>query len=262
MEWMELRARASDRAPKDGVEMGGQLLAPLSNQWQFALLALIVVMGALVWRAHRQVSKLAATANQMNQELQRLARTTDDISRGTTNTEHTLINNLQEYRMAMGNASLYREYLQKLGVAPAGDVEPILEAISDGAMAVSRDGKVLYVNRVLMQSTGISAGSSLQELVDLHLVRGFGGASLTVSMLPITDVLRGETVTGALLRLRPEGGSDDVILSLNGCPARDVAGRVVAAIVVARQVSEEMAMAIEVRRLAEESRAPERTPVG
>jgi len=230
------------------------LLEPLSDQWQISLFALVLVMGAMIWRAHRQVSKLAGMSTAMHQEIQRLARTVDEIVGLATNTEHTLIANLAEYRMAMGNTSTYRDYLQKLGVAPAGDIEPILEAITDGAMAVSKDGRLLYVNKILTESTGISAGSSLEELVERYAIRTFDEESMTVEGLPVTRVLRGETLNGVLLRLRPEGAQRDVILSVNGCPARDVLGRVVAAIVVAKQVSEEIAMAIEVRRLGEVER--------
>ena len=234
--------------------MDPSLLEPLSDQWQISLFALVLVMGAMIWRAHRQVSKLAGMSTAMHQEIQRLARTVDEIVGLATNTEHTLIANLAEYRMAMGNTSTYRDYLQKLGVAPAGDIEPILEAITDGAMAVSKDGRLLYVNKILTESTGISAGSSLEELVERYAIRTFDEESMTVEGLPVTRVLRGETLNGVLLRLRPEGAQRDVILSVNGCPARDVLGRVVAAIVVAKQVSEEIAMAIEVRRLGEVER--------
>ena len=231
-----------------------QLLEPLSDQWQISLFALVVVMGAMIWRAHRQVSKLSEMSRSMHEEIQRLAKTADEIAGLATNTEHTLVANLAEYRMAMGNTSAYRDYLQKLGVAPAGDVEPILEAISDGAMAVSRDGKVLYANRILTATTGIDAGPTLVDLVDHLDIRSFDGAPMRVDDLPVSRVLRGDTVNGVLLRLRTEGRPDDVILTVNGCPARDVLGKVVAAIIVARQVSEEIAMAMEVRRRTDEER--------
>jgi len=42
-----------------------------------------------------------------------------------------------------------------------------------------------------------------------------------------------------------------VILAVNGCPVRDVLGRVVAAVMVARPISEEVALAIEVRKATE-----------
>ena len=43
-----------------------------------------------------------------------------------------------------------------------------------------------------------------------------------------------------------------MILSINGQPARDPSGKVVAAVMLARPISEEVAMAIEVRRISED----------
>src|SRR6266487_2843192 len=140
------------------------VLAPLSNQWQLSLLALIVVMGALVWRAQRQITRLSKmsngmqeslarleesaedvtligmTATAMQEVLTRLETSTDEITRRTSKTEaalmkteesvmkteQTLMSNLEEYRMALGSTNAYREYLQRMGLAPASDVEPIL----------------------------------------------------------------------------------------------------------------------------------------
>jgi PAS domain-containing protein len=230
-----------------------EVLAPLSNQWQFAFLALSVVMGAMLWRGHRQVSVLAKTADKMKDSLERLEGTMSEISGRTTNTEHTLIANLAEYRMALGSTSAYREYLQRMGVAPASDVEPILEAILDGAVAVSKDGRVLYVNSAYAAATSIEPGMTLNDIVDRCEVRTFGGDRLPVNQLPESFVLRGQQVHGTLVRIRPAGSSRETILSVNGCPARDVPGKTVAAVMVAREVSEEVAMAMEVRRLAETS---------
>ncbi|MBI2238809.1 MAG: hypothetical protein HYU54_09855 [Actinobacteria bacterium] len=139
-------------------------LQPLSSQWQIAFLVLSVVMGSLLWRGHRETSKLAGIAAKMQEQLIILTRTVEAVEGRTTNTEHTLIANLSEYRMAMGNTSQYREYLQKLGVAPASDVEPILEAIPDGAIAVGKDGRILYVNRALFDASGLVTGMTLDEV--------------------------------------------------------------------------------------------------
>ena len=64
-------------------------------------------------------------------------------------------------------------------------------------------------------------------------------------------MLAGETIEGELVRMRPPAHEHDLILSVNGRPARDATGKVVAAVMLAREVSEEIAMAIEVRRIFE-----------
>ena len=198
------------------------------------------------------VEKLASTSSAMAETLSRLEAATDEITQRTSETEETLRSNLQEYRMAQGSTNAYREYLQRMGLAPASDVEPILEAIGDGAEAVSTDGKVLYANRAFADLTSIQPGATLEEILYRCRIRTFGGDQMEIGDLPESRVLSGETINSELVRMRPPGRDTDVILSINGQPARDPSGKVVAAVMLARPISEEVAMAIEVRRISED----------
>lgn len=198
------------------------------------------------------VEKLASTSSAMADTLSRLEAATDEITQRTSETEETLRSNLEEYRMAQGSTNAYREYLQRMGLAPASDVEPILEAIGDGAEAVSTDGKVLYANRAFADLTSIQPGATLEEILYRCRIRTFGGDQMEIDDLPESRVLSGETINSELVRMRPPGRDTDVILSINGQPARDPSGKVVAAVLLARPISEEVAMAIEVRRISED----------
>jgi PAS domain S-box-containing protein len=198
------------------------------------------------------IDRLASTSTAMADTLTRLETATTEITRRTEQTEETLKSNLEEYRMALGSTNAYREYLQRMGLAPAGDVEPILEAISDGAEAVGSDGRVLYANRAFADLTTVAPGATLDEVMHRCRVRSFQGDPLERDELPESRVLDGETIHGALIRMRPPGRERDVILSVNGQPARDATGKVVAAVMLCREVSEEIAMAIEVRRMQSE----------
>lgn len=253
-----------------------EFVTQFEYQLQVGLLLLIAVMAALTFRAHRQISKLSGMSAEMRESMQKLEQTTgdveklaltsssmadtltrlesatDEITRRTSETEETLRSNLEEYRMAQGSTNAYREYLQRMGLAPAGDVEPILEAIGDGAVALSTDGKVLYANRAFADLTSIQPGATLEEVLVRCRVRTFGGDPIDLDEMPESRVLAGETINSVLVRLRPPGRDDDVILSVNGQPARDPSGKVVAAVMLSRPISEEVAMAIEVRRIAEE----------
>jgi hypothetical protein len=100
--------------------------------------------------------------------------------------------------------------------------------------------------------TSIHPGATLEEVVRRCHVRAFDGSDLIVAELPESRVLTGETVEGQLVRMRTPNLDRDLILSVNGRPARDGAGTVVAAVMLAREVSEEIAMAIEVRRSSSE----------
>jgi len=277
-----------------------EFMTHFDYQLQLALMLLIVIMAALTWRAHHQISKLSGMSTEMRESLAKLEHTTevvsnialsadamksslqrledssadfdklsstsaamadtltrlesatDEITQRTSDTEETLRSNLEEYRMAQGSTNAYREYLQNMGLAPASDVEPILEAIPDGAEAVSTDGKVLYANKAFAELTSIRPGATLEEIAFRCRVRDFGGEQLEPGELPESRVLAGEVVSGLLIRMRPPGRDHDVILSVNGQPARDANGKVVAAVLLSRAISEEVAMAIEVRRMSED----------
>ena len=242
-------------------------------QLQLGLMALIAVMAALTWRAHRQVSKLSATSAGMQESLGtleestrivevlstamantlfRLETATDEITASTSETEKTLRSNLEEYRLAAGSTSAYRDYLQRMGMAPASDVEPILEAFSDGAEAVGTDGRVLYANHALADSPrSVRATRSRRCSTAARCARSAASHSRsTTCRNPGCSPARRSSRSSCASR--PRGRDHDVILSVNGQPARDPAGRVVAAVMLSRPISEEVAMAIEVRRLAEE----------
>jgi PAS domain-containing protein len=199
-----------------------------------------------------EIDRLASTSTAMADALARLETATDEITQRTSDTEETLRSNLEEYRMAQGSTNAYREYLQNKGLAPASDVEPILEAIPDGAEAVSTDGKVLYANKAFAELTSVRPGATLEEVAFRCKVRDFSGQQLDPSELPESRVLAGEVVSGVLVRMLPPGRDHDVILSVNGQPARDANGKVVAAVLLSRAISEEVAMAIEVRRMSED----------
>jgi PAS domain-containing protein len=286
-----------------------ELFSTYEAQLQLGLLLLVVMMGLMVFHAHRQISRLTVTSAAMADSLGKLERTTEvvgqlverstemqaslakleetgelietlsstakamqgqlislelatnEITKRTEETESTLRSNLEEYRMALGSTNAYREYLQRMGMAPASDVEPILEALGEGASAVSAEGRILYTNRAYADLTGVHPGATLEEVVQRCRVRAFDGAELDVASLPESRALAGETVEGVLVRHRPPAFEHDVILSVNGRPARDAGGKVVAAVMLVREVSEEIAMAIEVRRSSEHRAAPDRWAV-
>jgi PAS domain S-box-containing protein len=129
-------------------------------------------------------------------------------------------------------------------------LKPILEAIPDGAIAVAKDGTILYANRFMSENTGINAGMTLAEIVQGFDVRSMDGRALTLAGLPETRALAGEDVREALVRLWAPGAGEAVVLLVNGRPVRDVVGRIVAAVMVARPISDELALAIQVRQLS------------
>jgi PAS domain-containing protein len=144
--------------------------------------------------------------------------------------------------------------LQQTFGGPSGaivGVDPILEAVSDGAYVVGQDERVHSANRVAFDRGWIVPGVSLAELVALLDVRTLENEPSRLDRLPERRVLDGETVRDFIVRFRPQGATSDVIVAMNGSPARDPAGRVVGAVMIARAVSEEVALAIRVRQTAD-----------
>jgi PAS domain S-box-containing protein len=129
-------------------------------------------------------------------------------------------------------------------------LKPVLEAIPDGAIAVAKNGTILYANRFMSENTGIHQGMTLAEIVQEFDVRSMDGRALKLDALPEARVLAGEDVREALVRLWPPGAGEAVVLLVNGRPVRDGVGRVVAAVMVARPISYELALAIQVRQLS------------
>jgi PAS fold len=129
-------------------------------------------------------------------------------------------------------------------------LKPVLEAIPDGAIAVAKDGTILHANRFMSENTGIHSGMTLAEIVQEFDVRAMDVRALTLAGLPEARVLAGEDVREALVRLWPPGAGEPVVLLVNGRPVHDVVGRVVAAVMVSRPISLELALAIQVRQLS------------
>jgi PAS domain-containing protein len=155
-----------------------------------------------------------------------------------------------------GDSATIRDQLGRLERAIEGGgaivgVDPILEAVSDGAYVVGHDERVHSANRVAYERGWIVPGVSLVELAVLLDVRTIDQDRFRIDRRPERRVLDGETVRDVLVRLRPEGAGSEVIVAVNGSPARDVAGHVIGAVMIARAVSEEVALAIRVRQLTD-----------
>jgi len=124
-------------------------------------------------------------------------------------------------------------------------------------------GRILCVNRRYAALTGICRGMTLEEVIVVCDIRDLAGHPLTEQDLPEAQVLlEGEEIGQSLLRMRCPADGRQVVLASDCRPVRTADGRVIGAVVIAREVSEEVALAIGVRQVSE-GRAPvDRVPVG
>jgi PAS domain-containing protein len=202
--------------------MVGELIGTLSLALGLAVSGLSLV---LVWHLHRRFGALADTSTSIHEQLGRLER-----------------------------------MLEVTNGAIVG-VDPILEAVSEGAYVVGHDERVHSANRVAYARGWIVPGVSLAELAVLLDVRSLDHERFRDDRRPERRVLDGETVRDVIVRLQPEGSGSEVIVAVNGSPARDVDGRVIAAVMIARAVSEEVALAIQVRQMTDRAEHPP-IPIG
>lgn len=155
----------------------------------------------------------------------------------------------------------YSTYVHRLGGSPEDGFEPLLEALPYGAYVVDVLGRILCVNSRHATLTGIVRGMTLEEVVELCEIHDLSGRSLTEDDLPEAQVLLdGSLAAQAALRMRGRSGSPAFVVA-DSRPVFGPEGRVIGAVTVAREVSEEVALAMEVRRVSEEARAEYRDPI-
>jgi hypothetical protein len=154
-------------------------------------------------------------------------------------------------------AGPYATYVRRLGGEPGTEYEPVLEALPYGAYVIDVMGRVLCVNRRHAALTGMARGMTLGEVIALDELRGLNGESLTEEDLPEAEVLLdGEEIGQALLRLHSPTHDREVVIAVDARPVVALDGRIVGAVVIAREVDEEIALAIAVRQATEARIAP------
>jgi PAS domain-containing protein len=110
----------------------------------------------------------------------------------------------------------------------------------------------LCVNTLHAARTGFSRGMTLEEVISLCDIHDLSGRPLGEEDLPEARVLLdGHEIGQALLRMRGAIDREEFVVACDCRPVRGLDGRVIGAIVIAREISEEVALAIGVRQIAE-----------
>ena len=156
----------------------------------------------------------------------------------------------------------YSTYVRRLGGPTNAEFEPILEALPYGAFAIDVLGRVLCVNERYAMLTGIARGMTLEEIIAVCNIRDLSHNPMQEHELPEAQVLlEGEEIGQSLLRMRSPVDRREIVVASDCRPVRGLDGRVIGAVVIAREISEEVALAIGVRRVTE-AREPVRISVG
>jgi PAS domain-containing protein len=149
----------------------------------------------------------------------------------------------------------YSIYVRRLGGDPRAEFEPVLEALPYGAFVIDVLGRVLCINRRHAALTGIERGMTLEEIIQLCDVRDISGHPLGEDEMPQALVLLdGVPGAQAVLRLDSPTAEREVLVAADCRPVLGADGRVIGVITVAREIAEEVALAMEVRRVNDEER--------
>ncbi len=163
---------------------------------------------------------------------------------------------------ALDSAFLYRrelearaqvEQLAELAQHRASELETVLDTMTEAVYVFDSKMRLLRRNRAYDLLLGSGEGEPVVESLRQHFQllkpRSENGKPLSYDQLPATHALRGESFTNSVMIITPIADSrGDRFLSLSGAPIRDAAGQIVAAVIVARDVTE----AKEIDRLKDE----------
>ncbi|WNG19649.1 ATP-binding protein [Cystobacter fuscus] len=129
----------------------------------------------------------------------------------------------------------------------SAELQAILEGMVDAVIVTDSVGVITLANRAALTLFGHAAheGIRLDTVYPHHCPQGLDGQDIPFDALPMIRSLRGEQVYDTDLIINRPETPRKLVLRLNSAPIRDEAGRVVAAVSVARDITQ----AIELQRL-------------
>ncbi len=134
---------------------------------------------------------------------------------------------------------------QQQSTVRTNEVEAIIEAITDGIFFYDSQGNVLRTNAAAQTFNPLTRRPDYQtgplpERFEFFLPRDEHGQPFETTNLPVSRVLRGETLSGSHtvdIYLRQPDGTD-TLLNVSGAPVRDEEGKIRGAVVVTREMTE------------------------
>lgn len=132
----------------------------------------------------------------------------------------------------------------------SAELQTIIESMVEAVIVIDAEGNVTLENRAAMSLFGHSSAEGLRlDTAFLEQTpQGLDGQQLTFETLPLSRALKGEQVTDTevVITMPPLGRRR--VIRVNASPIRDESGHVVAAVAVARDITQ----AIELERLQSE----------
>lgn len=145
------------------------------------------------------------------------------------------------YRMELEARERVQQMAQ-LAQHRASELETVLDTMAEAVYVVDTRMRLVRLNRAYARLVGLGGtreivGSILEHVRALK-PREESGRLLAPDELPSARALRGEVFSNQLVVVTPIGTDGDSYLSVSGAPIRDPSGEIVAAVNVARDVTE------------------------
>ncbi len=138
--------------------------------------------------------------------------------------------------LAIDNIRLYQQLYKQKSL-----LESILDTMSEALYVVDPAGDLVLFNRsfgnLIGATTNETSTRSLAELKNLLNPRYEDGTPIPLDDLPMSRVLRGETVARSVSLLTPVGNGGDRYLSWSGAPIRDDDGNITGGVAVGRDIT-------------------------
>ncbi|MFY0525753.1 PAS domain S-box protein [Archangium gephyra] len=123
-------------------------------------------------------------------------------------------------------------------------LEAVLNAMADGVVVFGMDGSVVLLNEAEARINGFASAAEMKRdlgfFAEIYELSSDDGRSLPVEEWPVSRVLRGETLPGLQLRARRRDTGQHWHIHFSGAPVRDEEGRQVLAIIVTRDLTDQV----------------------
>lgn len=120
----------------------------------------------------------------------------------------------------------------------AAELESFIASVGDGVALFDADGKIVLANEAGRRILGVPADVELADIPKHYRLYTMDGVELPVEQYASRRALRGETLNDARFRFATTW--TEGVISISGSPVRDSDGRVVGAVVIFRDVREQI----------------------
>lgn len=134
-----------------------------------------------------------------------------------------------------------RHEIERLGAEAerrAAELESFIASMGDGVALFNADGKIVLANEAARRILGVPADVELADVLNHYRLYSLDGSELPAERYPSRRALNGEVLSET--RFRFVTTWTEGVISISGSPVRDSEDRIVGAVVIFRDVREQL----------------------